>query len=230
MFDGEVCDVKNLVLSDLVFESDLIFGCTGSKVKGVERSLFSAKSKVKRRLADKGSEGLGRFRLGKFFVSCSSGDREFRPLIDLLVKLDNRFIDDPFVNASGHIGEFRVTLLNGGFPANFDRENEREPKERILLTRELSYACFIQAKCMLKHNYTVPENIMMDVHLQQSVVYNWIKRLFAVNGEVYRGYLSQDEKRRYSFQYSPHYEYSGWAKVSEGEDLRLKININDVFE
>ena len=110
-------------MEELMRHCNVILGCTGVDVL---------------QSADIGSLG-GR----KTFASCSSNDVEFR---SILLRLPE---NSRFGSAKGVIGRTDCTVLNGGFPINFDRETEWETFDEIVLTRELCFAGLIQAKALI---------------------------------------------------------------------------------
>ena len=106
-------------LEELVRSCNVILGCTGVDVlQGTE---------------------IGSIGGHKVFASCSSNDVEFR---SVLVRLPDR---TRFGSAKGVIGDTDCTVLNGGFPINFDRRTEWEAFDEIVLTRELCLAGLVQA-------------------------------------------------------------------------------------
>jgi hypothetical protein len=165
--------VERSNLTDLINRNEIIFGCTGNTVENVRAALtlnsnsrsFSAQPDTRRSL--------------KIFCSCSSADREFLELIPYLAQVDRKFARNPFENAAGLIGDCSVQLINGGFPINFDRRREYEPRNRIWLTRELTFASILQALQMLTAGDLSPRPVMLDPILQREIVGNWVKHLLA---------------------------------------------------
>ena len=81
--------------------------------------------------------------------SLSSRDIEFRSLLrysDLSFSLADQIY--PKVNVSLKSGQ-GVTIMNAGFPMNFDRAQERERAERIFVTRALQLAGVIYGASIL---------------------------------------------------------------------------------
>ena len=143
-------DLLEIVFSlpDLLNRSDVILGCTGVDVlAGFNFNGFSGR---------------------KIFVSCSSSNVEFRSIMRQLPPATR------FNTLSGWIGQLHCTVLNGGFPINFDRVQEWELFEEIILTRRLLLEGLIQANSMIG---TSPRGIMLNPAIQQQVVLEWLERV-----------------------------------------------------
>jgi hypothetical protein len=140
--------------SELVANCDVILGCTGTD------SL------------EPGAQ-LHRVSKRRWLASCSSGDVEFSRAARLLANRVTAFRSDPFRDARGMIGDTEVTLLNGGFPLNFDRTREREQPTRIQLTRELTFASVLQAALCLDEE-SVNAGVMLDPEVQEQLVQAWL--------------------------------------------------------
>jgi hypothetical protein len=133
--DGvELCrDLRSLLLA-----SDVVFGCTGHNFLRPHRleNLAATKS--------------------IYFISCSSRDVEFKSLLQL-----------PDIPENPH-GRITIRLPsgqthyieNGGFPINFDRQEEQESAEEIALTRALVFAGVFQAVRM-KQMRSYPDVLML---------------------------------------------------------------------
>ncbi len=128
---------------DLIAECDTIFGCAG----GSEVTHEFLPSKKTSRIE---------------FASCSSGDVEFRHILDKLRKPWREYACD----VSGKIGRAEVMVRNGGFPINFNRQSEVEPDESIMLTRALCFGAICWANELLDRR-PKPGLIMLDVGLQK---------------------------------------------------------------
>jgi hypothetical protein len=202
--------------SDLVTGSDIILGCTGTAIENIEAALFAGKyiAAKHKGLATDSSGSL----TPKVFGSCSSGDREFSHLIPYLTAASRRFRANAFDNATGQIGECSVTLLNGGFPLNFDRNREYEPLDRIALTRELTLASIIQAHRMLLAGELMPRAVKLDVTMQMEVVNEWIRLLAAAAG-IDVSMLTPKDCETLSIPHPPPLDASVWRARSEGEEI-----------
>jgi len=211
--------IEKTSLSELVAKSTIVFGCTGKALKDVHKSLYT---KTYQHRKDN-MEGLNR--QTKVFASCSSGDLEFEPILKLLRNKDRVYANDPFRNATGMIGQYHVVLLNGGFPINFDRVVEREPKHRILLTRELTYASFLQAAVMLRRKDLKKRAVELSPRLQQSVVIPWQKMLAEDEEIDYSGYLNFEQCKEIEIPYISKMSIDSWRRP-EGENFDFYFQDN----
>jgi len=147
-------------LNDLINHSDLIFGCSGQDIT------LSVKS-------------LNIFQQNKTFISCSSGDREFLTLLQLIQQknINSSLInplDDVFYK---NIQGAEIKILRGGFPYNFDCSGESVPANEIQLTRALALSGVIQAIKILKNsNYNLKEKnfLTLDADLQKFIAEKWL--------------------------------------------------------
>ena len=139
-------------LDALIGDADLIIGCTGVDIlQGVM---------------------LKRLMGNKKFVSASSADIEFGTLLRF-AKTNAAPFDDVVV--SPHQG-LNCTLLNGGFPFNFDRAQEWEAPEDIALTRCLLYFGMMQAANMLDEPHMASRFVALDTHAQEQILAEWLAR------------------------------------------------------
>ncbi|WP_323799156.1 methyltransferase [Parasphingorhabdus sp.] len=135
-------------IAELVGKSELIIGCTGTDIfDGINLSLMQGR---------------------KVFVSCSSSDIEFRSL------LMHMTFNGPYESAQGVIGSSNCTVLNGGFPINFDREREWEQFDEIILTRRLCLEGLIQSRSLLG---SAPRGVMLDPATQLRLTTEWLERV-----------------------------------------------------
>lgn len=104
----------------------------------------------------------------KVFASCSSTDIEFSSILRLLPAAGR------FADAKGWVGRFHCTILNGGFPINFDRVREWELAEEILLTRMLVLEGLKQALSLIGSE---PRGVMLDPAAQLMTVNKWLDQL-----------------------------------------------------
>lgn len=199
--------------SDLVFKSEIVLGCTGSALENIEMALFAGTyvAAKHKRLATDSAHSLP----PKFFGSCSSGDREFSQLFPYLMTVNRKFRGSAFDNATGQVGEFFVTLFNGGFPLNFDRQREYEPLERIQLTRELTFGSLVQAHQILLSGALSPIPIKLDVAMQMEIVNEWVHRLAKSSGKDVNLLLPKDCEEL-SIPFAPPMDESIWRLRSEG--------------
>lgn len=142
---------------EVIEESDCIFGCTGNDITQTE-GLFQ------------GVAGQ------KLFISCSSGDQEFRTLLRQIHKATN----DPTMDPMGSVtyccdgGELELRILRGGFPINFDGSGESVRAIDIQLTRGLLLGAVIQAVLQdADADGEAPSRLMLHPAIQRYVVDHW---------------------------------------------------------
>ena len=111
------------VLPTCIAEADFIFGCTGQE-------LFDGAP-------------LSEFRGGATFVNCSSEDVEFAPILRHAERRQN--VDWPAADVKISIEGQSVTVLNGGFPLNFDDSGVSLPERSVQLTTALTLAGIVTA-------------------------------------------------------------------------------------
>ena len=136
-----------LTTMDSVLESsDIIIGCTGYDIMhGV---------------------ALERISGHKILVSASSRDVEFASLLNTF-----SFSEKSFATASiAFYPGLTMDILNGGYPINFDREQEWESAEDMQVTRSLMYAGFMQATKLPSERHTIHE---LDKEIQKEIVSLW---------------------------------------------------------
>ncbi len=104
----------------------------------------------------------------RIFASCSSSNVEFRSVLARL-PITGRFSD-----ANGQVGKLHCTVLNGGYPINFDRVREWERPEEILLTRMLVFAGLEQARSLIGSE---PRGVMLNPATQCRIVKDWLRQL-----------------------------------------------------
>lgn len=104
----------------------------------------------------------------KIFASCSSADIEFQSMLKLLP------LTRCFADAQGWIGRFHCTVLNGGYPINFDRAREWELAEEILLTRMLVLDGIEQALSLIGSE---ARGVMLSPASQLLTVRKWLDQL-----------------------------------------------------
>lgn len=208
---------KRCSRAELVTDSDIILGCTGTRIEGIDTALFS-----KSYLAEKPQPAPRRTKppMTKIFGSCSSGDQEFNPLFRHMVQKSRKFRGNVFENASGHVGECGVTLLNGGFPLNFDRKHEFEPIQRISLTRELTFASIVQAHFMLTKGDLRPRAVKLDAGMQMEIVTTWVRKLAADAG-LNLDCFSKDHWPQLAIPHPPPSDVAVWRKLSEGDEIEM---------
>lgn len=163
--------IKNMTknILDLFQKTDILFGCTGNDItKLIFNKMLS-------------------FENNKILISCSSGDYEFNTLLH---KLDSKLYEKELtMDIEYRYNTFKLYILNGGFPINFNRQYEVEPLEHIQLTRTLLFIGIIQALFMGSKKYT---NLIykLDALLQDTVVNNWV-------GYIHHNEINMDEIKNF---------------------------------
>jgi S-adenosylhomocysteine hydrolase len=147
-------------LSELITDSDLIFGCTGQDLIPIELFKVTKKEKI--------------------LISCSSEDKEFLGLLKEIqeiqkkdgVKINNPFQELEYISKQGA----KVRILNGGFPINFDHTGESVPAKDIQLTRALVLVGILQAKAFCKKSHLLCKNgiFSLDPMAQSFIVKQWL--------------------------------------------------------
>lgn len=111
----------------------------------------------------------------KVFVSCSSRDREYQYIIRQSgaerVDEDDRYSD---ILWHPHKSEKSFRVLNGGFPINFDRQQEWERPAEIALTRVLILAAVLQAICTNVARGAA-RYVQLDPNIQQHLIKEWMQ-------------------------------------------------------
>ena len=146
--------VKGIVacasIQEVFKRSDVILGCTGTDTIG--------------------DEGWWKSLTGcKLLISCSSQDREFSSMLTTLdgASDQNALRDIVFSTANGEI-----TVVRGGFPANFDGSGESVQKDDIQMTRALLLSAVLQAIYAGKRGHG---GTMLEPEFQRFIVSHWIE-------------------------------------------------------
>jgi hypothetical protein len=145
--------------SELIQISDYIFGCSGKELDVSISKSNTAKI----------------FNKNKKFISCSSEDIEFLPIL--------RFIKSHYANDKKYdplatikikfSNSIVVEILRGGFPINFDTSGTSVSPQDIQLTRALVLASVIQAKALLSKKHLPNHKYMLDPKLQKFISNIW---------------------------------------------------------
>jgi release factor glutamine methyltransferase len=134
--------------SELVARSDLVLGVTGrDSLRGVP-ICHGAREKV--------------------FASCSSSNVEFASILAELPRARQ------FELCQGWVGDTHCSVVNAGFPVNFDRQVEWEQLDEIWLTRMLCARALEQAHTAGSRALC---GLMMSPVVQRDVVMAWLDRL-----------------------------------------------------
>jgi S-adenosylhomocysteine hydrolase len=145
----------------LLHGCDVVFGCTGRDLTKNVNLLRGVKKPV-------------------MLVSCTSQGIEFQTLLKMekqsfKFSKTESFSYLKFFNHSG----VEITVLENGYPINFDRTPQCDPPDDMALTRGLLLGAYIQAATMASKpiNDGVTPNkgktYMLDPYLQQFVVKRW---------------------------------------------------------
>ena len=144
----------------IIGNSQVIFGCTGRDVT-------------------ENIDALSIINKDKYFISCTSQDVEFLSLLKQIaqyVKVENPLADIVYNKDK----TTKVTIVQGGFPLNFDRTPESVPASEIALARGLMLGAFIQA-LFVSHNL-IPDGVttnqtgqiyQIDPYIERFIVENW---------------------------------------------------------
>jgi S-adenosylhomocysteine hydrolase len=142
-------DFRNSV-DALIQDADILLGATGTDIlRGVT---------------------LGKISGHKTFASCSSANIEFRTLLRMARRGQNALADRTLRPHDA----LRCTILNGGFPVNFDRRHEWEAAQDIALTRCLLYLGIGQALALLDIPTGTDNFYALDVHAQEKILQRWV--------------------------------------------------------
>jgi hypothetical protein len=144
-------------LEALVQNADYIFGCTGTN--------FIQSLDIEKII-----------RSDKYFISCSSEDREFLSILHYVQRKVPKGHYNPLENIDYRVSEdITIHILKGGFPCNFDDSGTSVSENNIQLTRGLILGGLLQAMVSLtsyKRN-GINGRIMLDPNMQQFIVSKW---------------------------------------------------------
>ncbi|GJM07469.1 MAG: hypothetical protein DHS20C10_12030 [marine bacterium B5-7] len=134
-------------IENCINESDIIFGCTGNDIS----KAFNFQPKIKKH---------------RILVSCSSEEKEFLTLLRKEKKRKDFILEKVRIDSETNSP---FTILNGGYPINFDLSATSVPLKDIRLTRALIYAAIIQATRILSNKddiQTLKKPIALDNYFQ----------------------------------------------------------------
>lgn len=152
---------KNIIftneMSALIASADYIFGCSGRDIS---------------------EEQLEQLRLAtrnKTLISCSSEDKEYLSLLQM-INQQAPALFDPMddIEFKTEFGA-SIHLIRGGFPVNFDHTGESVPANDIQLTRSLVLAAVLQASDYLNDTSKECGVYALDAAYQRFVIYEWLK-------------------------------------------------------
>jgi len=142
----------NKPLEEIIQEADYLIGCSGTPIINGNIANFIKKD-IK-------------------IISASSKDTEFKKFfIDLKLNFNKK---NPFSDMINIVNNKKVTLINGGFPINFNRlmEVEKEFEHEIILTRGLWLVAILQA---INTNYLNPKEkrVVLNKKFQKIALIEW---------------------------------------------------------
>lgn len=143
--DNNNFNKENFGFDDHLREADLIIGCTG------ETSVPFSKHKCLKKKC--------------VLFSASSSDREF-DAVHIRKKTYNR------KNCHEDIEMGGITLLNCGFPINFDGSRNSVPPLKIQLTRALLMSAILQA---CETSDSSPKIIPLDIEMQRDLISKYLQ-------------------------------------------------------
>ena len=164
----------------------------------------------------------------KYLASASSSDIEFYSILNRN-RFENLYEDfDISINTNS-----TFTVLNGGYPINFNRTVEVEKPQNISLTRCLLYAGFTQA---LRLDYKNLKNkiVRLDVMNQRDILDGWITLKKSLGEEVYSLSTKEIEKlsegeifqeTNYSNNYALHRTTSPYIEMAKKHKTKYTVNI-----
>lgn len=145
---------------DLLSRADYVFGCTGEDI-------FTEVGDV--------DDWLRALKGSKMLVSCSSGDTEFRSLLNALDDKQRRTDALATIEYRSLCGT--LTIVRGGFPVNFDGSLESVPANDIQMTLGLWFGGVVQAiLCGGGIPSRAVNRVMLDPYIQKFVVEEWLAR------------------------------------------------------
>lgn len=123
-------DIESYVIA---YKPNLVFGTTGEKILDIKNL-------------------IGKLKTDTVFISCSSGDKEF-------LAWNFRNLANHNKNPHHDYKIENITLLNAGFPINFNGEQQLIPLEKIDLTEALLFSAVLTAQSV---NPTNPQFVEID--------------------------------------------------------------------
>jgi len=157
-------------ISELIAKADYVFGCTGRDISA-ECNILKLVNKH------------------KYFISCSSEDKEFLSLLRLIQQNSNlnKWPYDPLEDICYRVSDnASIHIFQGGFPINFDRSGETAHPYDIQLTRCLLFGALIQAISTLPklQQFNINGRVMLHPLIQQFVVTNWVEKKINIDDQM----------------------------------------------
>ncbi len=164
-------------VSEILTLSDYIFGCAGEDIL----KNLNIRDMIKS---------------NKFFISCSSQDKEFRSLLLECSTIDSNDVVDPLSIAELKLSDtITLKILRGGFPINLDNTGYAVKPNDIQMTRGLLLAALIQAALLTNHRpQGIPKHIMLCPLFQNFVVNEWrpFGSSYAVDNPIINNFSNLD--------------------------------------
>jgi hypothetical protein len=168
-YDTSVYDLKKLDIPpylhnnsnirSLISHCEVVFGCTGQDIIRSPEPILENLSGT------------------KLFMSCSSGDREFLKLLSYKKFLAKDLAPDTLGSVSMRYPPNsgpNIVIARGGFPVNFDGEEESVPASDIQMTRGLMLGAIIQGSSYFINVNKMPEGRkMLSPFIQKTIVKHW---------------------------------------------------------
>lgn len=166
---------------DFLKNSDVIFGCVGRNWLN-PGNLYDAEGE-------------------KHLISCSSRDIEFRSVLteQNWPAGGSDFSDLEFYR------DGKTTIYNGGFPINFDRVQEYETLEEIVLTRSLILSAIVQS-LFIKTGRIFRRPLKLSARVQRKVIETWLTELNKI-----------DKLQEFGVSKSQFDDYTWWLNESTGD-------------
>jgi S-adenosylhomocysteine hydrolase len=154
-------------LMELFKASNVVLGCTGEDL-----------------LAH--ADWLHKLQGNRILASCSSEDIEFRSVLRRI--RDSSAALNPLSAREVCLPNGSLTILRGGFPANFTGTPNSGPPDLIQVTRALLLAGVVQAAAASRSSVEMPRRIMLDPSAQALVSHEF---LTARRGRLFRTQMQQ---------------------------------------
>ncbi len=113
----------------------------------------------------------------KILASASSADVEFGSLLKI-ADPSREPLETQHVSVHNKLS---FSILNGGYPINFDRIKDSTPDEDIVLTRCMLYIGAMQAALLLESNTQESGLYRLDITSQRHMIMKWVKDKNASN-------------------------------------------------
>ena len=148
-------------ITSLMSNADIIIGCTGTDITENPNNLNAILNSVK----------------PKYLVSTSSKDIEFNSLLLHIQEITKKLghTPDPLENIEYLTPfDYKITLLKGGFPLNFNNKKHSVPPEKIWPTRAaLLGACLMAVHAHNKEALKTADVLKLDAYIQKLILHKY---------------------------------------------------------